>query len=192
MIQKKRCEWCLGNDLYVDYHDKEWGVPVHDDAVHFEFLVLESAQAGLSWLTILKRREHYRRLYDGFNAIKVAAYDEKRIEMMMQDPGIIRNRKKIESSINNAKNFLDIVKEFGSFDNYIWGFTDAKVLSNQWESLSELPANTELSDKISKDLKKRGFRFLGPTIMYAHLQSIGIINDHVVDCFRYKEVGKMV
>ena len=183
-----RCEWCLGNELYMDYHDKEWGVPVHDDKVHFEFLVLESAQAGLSWLTILKRREQYRRLYDGFDVEKVAKYDDKRIEKMLLDPGIIRNRKKIESSINNARFFLEIVKEFGSFDKYIWGFTEGNVLTNHRGSLSELPANTELSDRVSKDLKKRGFRFLGSTIMYAHLQSIGIINDHVVDCFRYKEI----
>ena len=189
MENKNRCEWCLGNDLYIDYHDKEWGVPVHDDKIHFEFLVLESAQAGLSWLTILKRREHYRRLYDGFDAVKVAAYDEQRIEKMMQDPGIIRNRKKIESSISNARHFLKIVEEYGSFDSYIWGFTGGKVVTNQWRSLSELPANTELSDRVSVDLKKRGSRFLGSTIMYAHLQSIGIINDHAVDCFRYKEVG---
>ena len=183
-----RCEWCLGNELYMDYHDKEWGVPVHDDKVHFEFLVLESAQAGLSWLTILKRREQYRRLYDGFDVEKVAKYDDKRIEKMLLDPGIIRNRKKIESSISNARFFLEIVKEFGSFDKYIWGFTEGNVLTNHRGSLSELPANTELSDRVSKDLKKRGFRFLGSTIMYAHLQSIGIINDHVVDCFRYKEI----
>lgn len=189
MENKIRCEWCLGNDLYINYHDKEWGVPVHDDKVHFEFLVLESAQAGLSWLTILKRREHYRRLYDGFDAVKVAAYDEQRIEMMLQDPGIIRNRKKIESSVSNARHFLEIVEEYGSFDKYIWGFTGGKVITNQWKSLAELPANTSLSEKVSKDLKKRGFRFLGSTIMYAHLQSIGIINDHIVDCFRYKEVG---
>jgi len=172
----------------MEYHDKEWGVPVHDDQVHFEFLVLESAQAGLSWLTILKRREHYRRLYDNFDAVKVAQYDEKRVEMMLQDPGIIRNRKKIESSISNARHFLEIVEEFGSFDNFIWGFTDGKVIMNKRKSLSELPANTELSDKITLEIKRRGFRFLGTTIMYAHLQSIGVINDHVVGCFRYKEV----
>lgn len=189
MTNKNRCEWCLGNELYINYHDKEWGVPVHDDCVHFEFLVLESAQAGLSWLTILKRREHYRRLYDGFDAAKVAAYDVQRIERMLQNPGIIRNRKKIESSISNARHFLEIVEEYGSFDNYIWGFTGGKVISNKWRSLSEIPANTPLSDAVSTDLKKRGFRFLGSTIMYAHLQSIGIINDHLVDCFRYKEVG---
>ncbi len=187
-MNKNRCKWCLGNDLYIEYHDKEWGVPVHDDKTHFEFLVLESAQAGLSWLTILKRRENYRRLYDDFDVEKVSQYDEKRIEMMMNDAGIIRNRKKIESSISNAKHFLEIVDEFGSFDKYIWGFTEGKVIVNKFKFLSEMPTNTVLSDKITKDLKKRGFRFLGTTIMYAHLQSIGVINDHMVDCFRYKQV----
>lgn len=188
MDTKKRCDWCLGNDLYMEYHDKEWGVPVHDDGIHFEFLVLESAQAGLSWLTILKRRENYRKAYDGFDPVKVAGYNQQKIESMLQDPGIIRNRKKIESSIKNARLFLDIVKEKGSFDNYIWDFTDGKVITNQWKSLAELPANTPLSDTVSKDLKQRGFKFLGSTIIYAHLQSIGVINDHLVDCFRYKEV----
>lgn len=185
---KNRCEWCLGNQQYIDYHDQEWGVPVHDDQVHFEFLVLESAQAGLSWLTILKRREHYRRLYEGFDASRVAKFGPERVEQMLSDPGIIRNRKKIESSINNAKLFLDVVKEHGTFDNYIWGFTDGKVIKNQWKSLSELPANTPLSDRITKDLKQRGFKFLGTTIVYAHLQSIGVINDHLTDCFRHNEV----
>jgi len=187
-MNKNRCWWCQGNDLYMEYHDKEWGVPVHDDKTHFEFLVLESAQAGLSWLTILKRREHYSRLYDNFDVKKVAKYDEKRIEMMLQDPGIIRNRKKIESSISNAKHFLEIVEEYGSFDKYIWGFTEGKVIVNKWKSKNEVPANTELSDRVALDLKKRGFRFLGSTILYAHLQSIGVINDHLLDCFRYKEV----
>lgn len=189
MPGKNRCEWCMGTEIYKEYHDHEWGVPVHDDKVHFEFLVLESAQAGLSWLTILKRRENYRRLYDNFDVRKVARYDWQRIEMMMQDAGIIRNRKKIESSISNAQHFLEIVNEFGSFDEYIWGFTNGKVIVNKWKSLSEIPANTPLSDQITKDLKKRGFKFLGTTIMYAHLQSIGIINDHLVDCFRYSEVA---
>lgn len=189
MMEKTRCEWCLGNELYVNYHDEEWGVPVHDDKVHFEFLVLESAQAGLSWLTILKRRENYRRLYDGFDPHKVANYKTDRVEMMLEDPGIIRNRKKIESSISNAQYFLEIVDEYGSFDSYIWGFTDGKIINNQRKRLADLPANTPLSDTIAKDLKKRGFRFLGSTIIYAHLQSVGIINDHVVDCFRHKEVG---
>lgn len=187
-MEKKRCDWCLGNDLYIDYHDLEWGVPVHDDREHFEFLVLESAQAGLSWLTILKRRAHYRRLYDNFNPVKVADYGPDRVNEMLQDPGIIRNRKKIESSVSNARLFLDIVHEFGSFDKYIWGFTDGKVIVNNWKKVSDLPANSPLSDRITSDMKKRGFRFLGTTIMYAHLQSIGVINDHLVDCFRHKEL----
>ncbi len=186
MTYKNRCDWCLGNDLYIEYHDKEWGVPVHDDIILFEFLVLESAQAGLSWLTILKRREHYRRLYDNFDAIKISQYDQERVEFMLHDSGIIRNRKKIESSISNAKYFLDLVKEFHSFDNYIWGFTNRKVIVNNWKSLSEIPDNTPLSDEITKDLKNRGFRFLGSTIIYAYLQSIGVVNDHLIDCYRHK------
>jgi DNA-3-methyladenine glycosylase I len=180
-----RCPWCLGYDLYIEYHDKEWGVPVHDDLTHFEFLVLESAQAGLSWLTILKRREHYRRLYDNFDVSKVAEYNEEKIQAMMHDAGIIRNRKKIESSINNAKCFLKVAKEFGSFDQYIWSFTKGKVITNQLNSLDEMPANSHLSDTITKELKKRGFRFIGTTIIYAHLQSIGIINDHLTSCFKH-------
>jgi len=187
-MMKKRCDWCLGNELYMEYHDKEWGLPVHDDSIHFEFLVLESAQAGLSWLTILKRRENYRNAYDGFDPVKVAHYDENKIQSMLNDPGIIRNRKKIESSINNARLFLEIVNEFTSFDSYIWNFTDGKVITNKWKHLSEIPPNTELSDRITKNMKNRGFKFIGTSIMYAHLQSIGIINDHLVDCFRYTEV----
>lgn len=192
MEEIKRCAWCSGHELYIDYHDKEWGVPVHDDLVHFEFLVLESAQAGLSWLTILKRREEYRRLYENFYPEKVAEFDETRIDSMVQDPGIIRNRKKIESSVSNARHFLEIVSMYGSFDAYIWGFTEGKVIVNSWESTNQLPANTPLSDRIAKDMRERGFKFLGSTIMYAHLQSIGIINDHLVDCFRYKYLaGKL-
>ncbi|MEX2372102.1 MAG: DNA-3-methyladenine glycosylase I, partial [Bacteroidales bacterium] len=175
-MEKKRCDWCLGSDLYMNYHDNEWGVPVHDDKVHFEFLVLESAQAGLSWITILKRREHYRRLYDDFNVEKVARYENRRIDMMLQDPGIIRNRKKIEASVNNAQCFLEIVEKYGSFDNYTWNFTDGEVIVNHWRSLDEVPANTSLSNRITKDMKQHGFRFLGTTILYAHLQSIGVVN----------------
>lgn len=180
-----RCSWCLGNELYEKYHDEEWGVPVHDDRKHFEFLVLESAQAGLSWITILKKRENYRQAYDGFNVEKVAMYGEEKIEELLKNPGIIRNRKKIEASINNAKRFLEVKKEWGSFDNYIWSFVDYKQIINHWEDLSQVPATTELSDRISKDLKKRGFNFLGSTIVYAHIQAIGLVNDHVVSCFRY-------
>ena len=185
---KKRCSWCLKDPIYIKYHDEEWGVPVHDDKIHFEFLVLESAQAGLSWLTILKRREGYRKAYDGFDPNKVAKYDEEKIKEMMNDEGIIRNRRKIEASIKNAKVFLQIQNEFGSFDKYIWFFTDGKSIINSFNKLEDLPAKSELSEKISKDLKKRGCTFLGSTIMYSYLQAVGIINDHLVDCFRYKEL----
>lgn len=180
-----RCPWCGNDELYVKYHDKEWGFPVHEEKKHFEFLVLESAQAGLNWLTILKKRENYRKSYDNFDPIKVSQYDEIKIEELMQNVGIIRNRKKIEASINNAKRFLEIQTEFGSFDNYIWSFVDNKVVKNHWNDIKEVPATSELSDKVSKDLKSRGFKFLGSTIVYAHLQATGIINDHLVSCFRH-------
>ena len=181
-----RCPWCKNDELYIKYHDVEWGVPVHDDKKHFEFLVLESAQAGLNWLTILKKRENYRVAYDDFNVDKVSLYNENKIEELMQNSGIIRNRRKIESSINNARHFVEIQKEFGSFDNYIWGFVNNQVVINHWNDISEVPATSELSDKVTKDLKSRGFKFLGSTIIYAHLQATGIINDHLVTCFRYK------
>lgn len=180
-----RCPWCGNDELYVKYHDEEWGVPVHDDKKHFEFLVLESAQAGLNWLTILRKRENYRKDYDGFDYNKVALYDEIKINELMQDAGIIRNRRKIEASINNAKCFIEIQKEFVSFDNYIWGFVNNSHVVNNWHNISEVPATSELSDKVSKDLKSRGFKFLGTTIVYAHLQATGIINDHLVSCFKY-------
>lgn len=185
---KKRCSWCLKDPIYIKYHDEEWGVPVHNDRKHFEFLVLESAQAGLSWLTILKRREGYRLAYDGFDPVKVAEYGEKKVEEMMNYEGIIRNRRKIGSSIKNAKVFLKIQDEFGSFDKYIWSYTDQKTILNCFKELKEIPAKTELSEKISKDLKKRGCSFLGPTIVYSYLQAVGIINDHLIDCFRYEEL----
>ena len=185
----KRCTWCEGLfDDYVRYHDEEWGVPVHDDHKHFEFLILEGAQAGLSWSTILKRREGYRKAFADFNPEVVAEYDELKYESLLQDSSIIRNRLKIKSAINNARRFLEVQKEFGSFDNYIWKFTDGKPLINAWEKMSDIPASTELSDKVSKDLKKRGFNFVGSTIIYAHLQATGIVNDHEVSCFRYKEL----
>ena len=184
----KRCSWCEGNVQYIEYHDTDWGVPVHDDNKHFEYLILEGAQAGLSWLTILKRRENYRKVYDGFDPEIVASYDEEKIQTLLSDPGIIRNKLKVRASVNNAILFLDIQKEFGSFDNYIWGYTGGKTVKNTWKDLSELPAKTELSDKISSDLKKRGFKFTGSTIIYAHLQAAGIVNDHVTDCFRYNQV----
>lgn len=184
----KRCEWCAGSELYTEYHDTEWGVPVFDDQKHFEFLVLESAQAGLSWITILKKRENYRKAYDNFDPTKVARYGAAKKAKLLANAGIVRNRLKIEASITNAQNFLEIQKEFGSFSNYIWGFTGGKPVIGKWKSLEELPAATELSDKISLDLKKRGFKFLGSVIMYSHLQATGIINDHLMGCFRYREI----
>ena len=183
-----RCSWCEGNEIYTEYHDKEWGVPVYDDNKQFEFLILESAQAGLSWLTILKRRENYRKAYDNFDPVKVASFKNNKISELINNEGIIRNRRKIEASVNNAGFFLDIQKEFGSFSDYLWGFVNNKQVVNSWKELSEVPANTNLSDSITKDLKSRGFKFIGPTILYAHLQAAGIVNDHLVDCFRYKEV----
>ncbi|WMJ78731.1 MULTISPECIES: DNA-3-methyladenine glycosylase I [unclassified Sedimentibacter] len=180
-----RCPWCGNNDLYIKYHDEEWGVPVHDDKKHFEFLVLESAQAGLSWLTVLKKRENYRKAYDNFDVNKVSQYDENKVKKLMQNAGIIRNLKKIEASINNAERFIEIQKEFGSFDKYIWSFVNNTPILNNWNDISEVPAKSELSDKVSKDLKKRGFKFLGSTIMYAHLQATGLINDHLSSCFRF-------
>lgn len=183
-----RCGWCGTDPLYVAYHDEEWGVPVHDDRKHFQFLVLESAQAGLSWLTVLRKRENYRLLYDDFDPVKVAAYGEEKIQELLGNSGVIRNRKKIEASINNAQCFLEIQKAYGSFDRYIWSFTEGKPLTNAWKQLSDIPARTALSDTVAKDLKVRGFKFLGTTIIYAHLQAIGVINDHLTDCFRYNEV----
>jgi DNA-3-methyladenine glycosylase I len=187
MTEKTRCEWSLSDQVYLDYHDLEWGVPLRDDKRQFEFLVLESAQAGLSWLTILKRREGYQRLYDGFDVGKVAGYDEAKVNSMLQDPGIIRNRKKIESSINNAQRFLEIQEEYGSFCSYIWGFGDGKQLINHYKELSEIPATTAVSDAMAKDMKQRGFRFLGSTILYAHMQATGLVNDHLLSCFRHEE-----
>ena len=184
----ERCPWPGKDELYIKYHDEEWGVPVHEDRKHFEFLVLEGAQAGLSWLTILRRRENYRKAYDNFDPAKVARYDEAKVAELLANAGIIRNRKKIESSINNAKRFLEIQQEFGSFDSYIWSFVNFKPVINSWKTLSEIPAKTDLSDRISMDLKKRGFSFVGSTIIYAHIQAIGLVNDHLVSCFRYKQV----
>ncbi|MGL5208986.1 DNA-3-methyladenine glycosylase I [Cetobacterium sp.] len=177
-----RCPWCESSDLYRKYHDEEWGKPVYDDRTHFEFLVLESAQSGLSWITILKKRENYRVEYDNFNPDIVALYNEDKILKMLENPGIVRYRKKIESSINNAKEFLKIQKEFGSFNEYIWSFTEKKIIKNSWITLNEVPAKTELSDTIAKDLKKRGFKFLGSTTIYSYLQAVGIVNDHLVEC----------
>lgn len=187
----ERCPWCLGNEIYMKYHDEEWGVPVHDDRKHFEFLVLESAQAGLNWLTILKKRENYREAYDDFDFEKVALYDENKVGELMQNSGIIRNRRKIEASINNARCFMNVRKEFGSFDSYIWSFVDNKPVVTQWDDISQVPASTQLSDTVSRDLKKRGFKFLGTVIVYSHLQATGLIDDHLSSCFRsLGRVGK--
>lgn len=184
MKNMNRCDWCGTDQLYIKYHDEEWGVPVHDDRKHFEFLVLESAQSGLSWLTILRKRENYRIAYDDFDPEKVAKYGEAKINELLSNAGIIRNRAKIESSVNNAQRFLEIQKEFGSFDSYIWGFTDRKPVVNSYQSISEIPATSELSDKIAKDLKKRGFKFLGSVTVYSHIQATGLVNDHIDTCFR--------
>jgi DNA-3-methyladenine glycosylase I len=187
MKELNRCSWSSSDPIYMVYHDLEWGFPVHNDHKQFEFLVLESAQAGLSWLTILKRREGYRRLYEDFNPELVASFDDSRIATMMQDSGIIRNKKKIESSINNARRFLEIREQYGSFCNYLWGFSNGKQVINQFTKLSEIPATTSLSDTIAKDMKLKGFQFLGSTILYAHLQATGLVNDHLVDCYRHRE-----
>jgi len=187
MTEKQRCPWSTNDPDYIRYHDEEWGVPVREDKKQFEFLVLESAQAGLSWLTILKRREGYRRLYDGFDVKTVAAYKEAKILEMLSDPGIIRNRKKIESSINNAKRFIEVQKEFGSFCNYLWGFNKGKQVVNHPEDFSDVQSSTPLSDTVSKDMKLRGFTFVGSTIIYAHLQATGLVNDHLTSCFRHSE-----
>ena len=186
--EKATCGWAGTDQLYIAYHDKEWGVPVHDDRKIFEFLVLESAQAGLSWITILRKRENYRQAFAGFDPVKVAQFDSKKVEELLQNPGIIRNRKKIESAINNAQRFLEVQKEFGSFDKYIWSFTGGRQLVNAWKDLSQLPATSPESDKLSKDLKQRGFKFLGSTTCYSHMQATGMVNDHITCCFRYKQV----
>lgn len=184
-----RCEWCLGHEDYIAYHDQEWGVPAKDDRTQFEFLTLEAAQAGLSWLTVLRKRANYRRLFADFNAEVVAGYDQQKIESLLQDAGIIRNRLKVEAAVNNAARFLEIQEQFGTFSEYIWGFVDGQPVINHWQSVKELPASTALSDRISKDLKKRGYRFVGSTIIYAHLQATGLVMDHTIHCFRHRELG---
>jgi DNA-3-methyladenine glycosylase I len=185
----KRCDWVpLDNPLYVKYHDEEWGVPVHDDRLLFEFLLLEGAQAGLSWLTVLKKRENYREAFDQFDPSKVALYGNEKIEELLQNPGIIRNRRKVEAAVSNARAFLEVQAKYGSFDSYIWNFVDGKPLVNKWKSIKEVPPKTSLSDTISKDLLKKGFKFVGSTIVYAHMQATGMVNDHTIDCFRYKEL----
>lgn len=184
-----RCQWAGADPLYVAYHDLEWGVPVHDDRTIFEFLILEGAQAGLSWSTILKKRAAYRAAFDNFDPAVVAAYDEAKVAELLANPGIVRNRAKIASAIKNAQVFLAVQQEFGSFDAYIWQFVGGRVKQNSWQSLSEIPASTPESEAMSKDLRKRGFNFVGPTICYAHMQATGLVNDHVVDCFRYGELS---
>lgn len=186
--EKNRCAWCLKSEQYIEYHDTEWGVPVHDDRKHFEFLILEGAQAGLSWITILKKREGYRKAFADFDPQKVARFTEKKLEKILLDPGIVRNRLKVAAAVNNAKRFLDVQKEFGSFDNYIWQFVNHKPIVNKWKTLKQVPATSKESDALSKDLIKRGFKFVGSTVMYAHMQACGLVNDHLVDCFRYREV----
>ncbi|MCL3780829.1 DNA-3-methyladenine glycosylase I [Prolixibacteraceae bacterium JC049] len=187
----KRCDWCGIDPLYVEYHDKEWGVPVFDDRKLFEFLILEGAQAGLSWITVLRKREAYQKAYDNFDPNKVAKYDETKVQELLQNAGIIRNKLKVRASINNAQQFLKVQKEFGSFSKYIWAFVGGKPVVNHFKTMADIPASTELSDKISKDLKKRGFKFVGTTIMYAHMQATGMVNDHIVDCPRHKEVQQL-
>ena len=191
-MMTKRCEWCENTfEQYVRYHDEEWGVPVRDDKKQFEFLVLESAQAGLSWSTILKKREGYRKAFANFDVQKVARFDEERVQKLLENPEIVRNELKIRSAINNAQQFIKIQEAFGSFSDYIWSFVDGEPVQNEWNQLSEIPATTELSDKLSKDLKNRGFKFLGSTTVYAHMQATGLVNDHTVDCFRYEEIKNM-
>lgn len=187
-MEKQRCAWCGEDPLYVAYHDTEWGVPVYDDATLFEFLTLETFQAGLSWITVLRKRENFRKAFDGFDYKKIAKYDQKKMETLLQNEGIIRNKLKVKAAITNALAFMEIQKEFGSFSNYIWGFVNGTPIKNTLKSLSEAPANTALSDAISKDLKKRGFKFVGSTVVYAHMQATGMVNDHLVSCFRYHEV----
>ncbi len=190
MASKTRCTWPGTDPLMLAYHDEEWGTPLHDDRLLFEFLILEGAQAGLSWRTILNKRENYRRAFDRFDAKKIARYDARKKKQLLADPGIVRNRLKIDSTIDNARAFLEAQEEFGSFDSYIWRFVDGKPIRNEFRALKEVPARTNASDVMSKDLKKRGFRFVGSTICYAFMQATGMVNDHTVDCFRYRTVAR--
>jgi len=190
MKTKTRCPWPSDDKLMIKYHDKEWGVPLHNDKKLFEFLILEGFQAGLSWRIILYKRENFRKAFDDFDFNKVEKYDRRKINSLLKDAGIVRNKLKVEGAVANAKAFLQVRKEFGTFDKYIWSFVNGKTVQNKFKSLKELPAKTELSDKISEDLKKRGFKFVGSTIVYAHMQATGMVNDHVVSCYRYKEINK--
>jgi DNA-3-methyladenine glycosylase I len=186
---KTRCAWVGADPLSIAYHDQEWGVPLHDDQRLFEFLVLEGAQAGLNWMTILKKRDNFRRAFEDFDPLRVAQFDEARVQELLQNPGIVRNRRKIEAAISNAQALLEVRSEFGSFDAYVWGFVKGQPLQNYWRSLSELPAQTVESQALSRDLKKRGFSFVGPTICYAFMQAVGMVNDHTVDCHRHAELS---
>jgi DNA-3-methyladenine glycosylase I len=188
MSQQKRCQWTGDDPLYQQYHDTEWGLPCFDDQTLFEFLTLEGAQAGLSWITILRKRENYRKNFAGFDPVKVARFSQKKIEKLLLDPGIVRNRLKVESTISNARAFLDIQKQYGSFSNFLWGYVEGKPINNHWRSLNQVPASTPLSDRLSKDLKKAGFRFVGSTICYAYMQAVGLVNDHTTDCFRHRQI----
>lgn len=187
-MEKHRCGWCVGDPLYEAYHDTEWGVPVYDDATLFEFLILETFQAGLSWITILRKRENFRKAFDHFDYKKIANYKQKKIDSLLEDAGIIRNKLKVHATVTNAQAFMKVQEEFGSFSNYIWKFTDGKPIKNALQNYKQAPATTPLSDALSKDLKKRGFKFVGSTVIYAHMQATGMVNDHEVNCFRYNEV----
>ncbi|MCF6223289.1 MAG: DNA-3-methyladenine glycosylase I [Flavobacteriaceae bacterium] len=187
-MNKTRCEWPKNNALYLNYHDTEWGVPVYDDDKLFEFLILETFQAGLSWITVLRKRENFRKALDNFDYKKITKYNDKKFEELINNAGIIRNKLKIKATISNAIAFMEIQKEFGSFSKYIWNFVDGKPIVNQWKSMHEIPATTEISDRLAKDLKKRGFKFVGSTIIYAHMQATGMVNDHVTSCYRHAEV----
>ena len=187
-MEKHRCGWCIGDALYEAYHDEEWGVPVYDDATLFEFLILETFQAGLSWITVLRKRENFRKAFDNFDYKKIAKYQQPKVEDLLQNAGIIRNKLKVKATITNAQAFMKIQEEFGSFSKYIWKFVDGKPINNSVNNYKEAPGNTPLSDLVSKDLKKRGFKFVGSTVIYAQMQATGMINDHEVSCFRYNEV----
>jgi DNA-3-methyladenine glycosylase I len=184
------CSWAESHPLLKSYHNTEWGTPVHDDRLHFEFITLDAFQAGLNWLTILKKRENFRKAFNHFDYLKIAKYNSKKVEKLMADEGIIRNKLKIEATVNNAKCFIEVIREFGSFDKYIWSFTDGKMIINKWKNVKEIPAKTKESDTMSKELKKKGFRFVGSTICYAYMQAAGMINDHEYSCFRHKQVQK--
>lgn len=187
-----RCPWCGDDPLYVGYHDREWGVPLHDERALFEFLILEGAQAGLSWIGILRKRDHYRTAFDGFDPLKIARYDQRQVTRLLNDPGIVRNRLKIAAAINNAGKFLAIQDKFGSFDSYLWRFVDGRQMQNAWQSQDQLPAQTPLSRLLSKDLSQHGFKFVGPTICYSLMQAVGLVNDHLMDCFRYHEFNPAI